>query len=423
MELFKGPSRHRPLHGDEIRLLKLLPGSFNDPIICYLEHDSLASAPRYDDLSYVWGDATQTSLIMLDGNAFLLCGLMPFASINSTFQERNVQVARMRDIFEQANRTVIWLGDYAPQTKESVDSAFNLVERVFDILKNGGYTHAAVQDIIKDHDADVRVLQEIVQRPWFYGVWAIQEIAMCKTPEEYNSIHNILSIYRRYRNGKKQTTSYGFTGCGAEQLVTFLSRGACAFEATDERDKICALLGLLPSKILPPQLRPNYALTAEQIFGDYAVYMLEETKYLDIPTCCSGSRPGLPSWVLDWKNGYSSEPFHLGKVSYIRFLEGNKKMEIDCMVLSHIAKVLNPVEIAAEFTGRVELEWESEDSAVTLPQSHEKIANPAEAMSNVYGILPSVETKWFGCRALDANLTPVELDRWDCRAGDWVRGI
>jgi hypothetical protein len=486
MELFKGPSCHRPLRGDEIRLLKLLPGSFNDPIICYLEHESLASAPRYDALSYTWGDATRTSPIMLDGVQYPITTNLEAAlrhvrhpegilslwadavCVNQLdIQERNVQVARMRDIYEQANRTVIWLGDYAPQTKESVDSAFNLVGRVFDILKNGGNTdtNAAVQDIIKDHDADVRVLMDIVQRPWFNRVWVIQEIAMCKTPEKYFSIpdepgfilghsrilfttfclstaiitsvqtigeppehfrsrgpNDVVWIHdmRRMRNelltGKVALNQ-------AEQLVTFVSRSAFAFEATDERDKIYALLGLLSSKILPPQLQPNYALTVEQIFWDYAVYMLEETKCLDILTCCSGLRPGLPSWVPDWKNGGPSEHFHIGKVSYIRFLEGNKKMEIDCMVLSRIAKVLGPVEVAAEFTGLVDLEWESEDSAVMLPQSQEKIVNLAKAISKIYAVLLSVETRWFGCRALDANLTPVELDRWIAALEIRFRGI
>ncbi|KAM6514169.1 hypothetical protein FALCPG4_015327 [Fusarium falciforme] len=93
----------------------------------------------------------------------------------------------MRNIYEQAHRAVVWLGDYAPHTRESVYSAFSLAERVFVLLRNRGHIEAAVQDITKDRDADISVLIDIVQRPWFNRVWAIQEIAMCKTPENYIS--------------------------------------------------------------------------------------------------------------------------------------------------------------------------------------------------------------------------------------------
>ncbi|KAK4246558.1 hypothetical protein C7999DRAFT_33079 [Corynascus novoguineensis] len=198
----------------------------------------------------------------------------------------------------------------------------------------------------------------------------------------------------------------------AEQLVIFASRSAFAFEATDERDKIYALLGLLSPRTLPPQLQPDYALTAEKIFLDYAVYLLGETKYLDILACSSGSRPGLPSWVPDWKVGSPCEYIHVGKVSHIRFLEENKKLEVECMVLSHVTKVLAPVEIPVDFEGSIHLEWESEDSAVMLSQSAEKIRGLARAIVMVHDVVLAIETKWFGCRALDANLTPAELDAW-----------
>lgn len=426
---------HIALFGqDEIRLLKLLPGHFDDPIKCYLEHTPLASAPYYDALSYTWGDATQTSPIVLDDAPYPITTNLEAAlrylrdpqgvlslwvdavCINQLdIKERNIQVPRMRDIYEQPGRTVVWLGDYPPYKKESVGSAFAFVERVFEKILSETGADAAVQSMVSDHGDDIRVLNSILQRPWFNRVWVIQEIAMCKTPEKYLSAPDepgivlgysrilftrfclsisVIAMYGGIRDppehfqsrgpndvtwifGRRRMRNELLTGHvalnQAEQLVTFASRSAFAFEATDERDKLYALLGLLSSRTLPLQLQPDYALTAERIFLDYAVYMLEETKYLDILACSSGSRPGFPSWVPDWKVGVVCEYIHVGKVSHIRFLEGNKKLEVECVILSHVTKVLDPVEISVDFEGSIHLEWESEESAVLLPQSVEKI--------------------------------------------------
>lgn len=49
------------------RLVKLLPGKYDDPIQCELEPVSLGNKPPYIALSYVWGDPTGTVMISLDG--------------------------------------------------------------------------------------------------------------------------------------------------------------------------------------------------------------------------------------------------------------------------------------------------------------------------------------------------------------------
>ncbi|KAK4246557.1 heterokaryon incompatibility protein-domain-containing protein [Corynascus novoguineensis] len=189
MELFKGRTPHRPLRRDEIRLLRLLPGRFDDPIKCYLEHESLASAPCYDALSYAWGDATQTLPIMLDDAPYPITTNLEAAlrylrdpqgvlslwvdavCVNQLdIKERNTQVPRMRDIFERAGRTVVWLGDYPPHKKESVDAAFAFLECVFEKIWSEIDSEAAVQSMIKDHGDDISVLNSIVQRPWFNRV-------------------------------------------------------------------------------------------------------------------------------------------------------------------------------------------------------------------------------------------------------------
>src|SRR5690349_8943294 len=62
-----GHPAHRPRTGDNIRLLILRSGSFDDPIYCQLEQVSLSDDHAYEALSYVWGDASDTSSMSLEG--------------------------------------------------------------------------------------------------------------------------------------------------------------------------------------------------------------------------------------------------------------------------------------------------------------------------------------------------------------------
>jgi hypothetical protein len=70
MDLFKGRAPHTALPPEDslaTRLIKVLPGTFDDPIRCELEPTSLGTKPHYVALSYAWGDPTDTELISLDG--------------------------------------------------------------------------------------------------------------------------------------------------------------------------------------------------------------------------------------------------------------------------------------------------------------------------------------------------------------------
>jgi hypothetical protein len=53
---------------DRIRLLELSPGAFGTPIHCSLAIIHLTSFPRYEALSYVWGDGTMKKNIKICGH-------------------------------------------------------------------------------------------------------------------------------------------------------------------------------------------------------------------------------------------------------------------------------------------------------------------------------------------------------------------
>lgn len=114
----------------EIRLLQLLPGKDNDVLECRL-FISAGRQEKYEALSYVWGDPTATETILVNGTRChvgqnLMQALQHLRQaehprllwvdalcINQNdIEERAKQVQIMGEIYGNAYRTVVWLGDF-----------------------------------------------------------------------------------------------------------------------------------------------------------------------------------------------------------------------------------------------------------------------------------------------------------------------
>jgi Heterokaryon incompatibility protein (HET) len=66
------PFEYRPLARGEIRLLELLPGAANSVIECRLYHGVPENLPRYEALSYTWGESTPNLPIFIHEKVFLI---------------------------------------------------------------------------------------------------------------------------------------------------------------------------------------------------------------------------------------------------------------------------------------------------------------------------------------------------------------
>ncbi|KAF2431651.1 hypothetical protein EJ08DRAFT_669800 [Tothia fuscella] len=120
----------------EIRLLSLLPGTFDADVKIVLRNNSFStsSPPSYEALSYVWGTSQNPVNIGIgSGNDSLsvtqsLAIALPHLRYTdrekvlwidaicidqSNVQERGQQVEIMGDIYKFAERVVVWLGDEA----------------------------------------------------------------------------------------------------------------------------------------------------------------------------------------------------------------------------------------------------------------------------------------------------------------------
>ncbi|KIM93151.1 hypothetical protein OIDMADRAFT_138370, partial [Oidiodendron maius Zn] len=121
---------YTPLSASCIRIIQLLPAEDpSDPLECSLIETSLENAPDYIAVSYVWGDATNPSIILCHGVQLSItlnldaalrrfrdssqCITLWVDSICINQQdttELNDQVLVMGDIYRAASHVYIWLG-------------------------------------------------------------------------------------------------------------------------------------------------------------------------------------------------------------------------------------------------------------------------------------------------------------------------
>ena len=344
---------------NEIRLLTLHPGNFNDPITCQLEHVHLDSANEYTALSYTWGSLLNPGLIIINDyytlsvTANLKDALLHMRQettrrklwidaicINqNNISERNKQVQYMRDIYAQASCVEAWLGKASDANYDALSLVQQISQSIPDheaLLSSGGMVEQNMKlEIIFDNSTSelIIALNDLFQRPWWNRVWIVQELSVAKqlaakvrygnatvswidllvsayVMEAYaNLLSDILGLkvpderLDGYLNGIRMAQ------CRRTQesqpwlhLLELLNvHRDCA--STDPRDHIYGLLGLSGDGH-DMGLMPNYNLSVQDIYKDLAVKHISTTRSLDIICGCRGNRNfvNLPSWVPDWSS-------------------------------------------------------------------------------------------------------------------------
>jgi hypothetical protein len=163
---------------DSIRLLRLRPPDGETATIrCQLFNYSLDSLdkppPRYEALSYVWGDPKSTLPVFIDGYRFdvtlnLHAALLYLRNRATEWvwvdaicinqrdrQERGHQVRYMAKIYGKAHCVVVWLG----QVEDNSDRAFE------EIRARNKWSDSSDDRMIK------QAVLALLQRPWFRRIW------------------------------------------------------------------------------------------------------------------------------------------------------------------------------------------------------------------------------------------------------------
>jgi hypothetical protein len=212
-------SIYRPIDGpDTIRLLRLLKGVRHyddDPIRCELFEAPLPEddddEAYYDALSYTWGDAAQTSNIVIDGRPATVTANLYQAlrhlrltdedrilwvdaiCINQgDHSERMHQVGKMGNIYKKAREVIIWLGTTTSEIELLFDAVLFLDKQMLKTPKPrvGDPTYletwmGAAWQILAEmkqrnaefHDMRARGLKDLLSREWWSRIWVVQEAA------------------------------------------------------------------------------------------------------------------------------------------------------------------------------------------------------------------------------------------------------
>ncbi|KAF3002471.1 hypothetical protein E8E13_005317 [Curvularia kusanoi] len=202
----------------------------------------------------------------------------------SNILERNVQVARMADVFCKASGVIVWLGredEFTADALEVIQKVSAIPERDWPSVPYTSFYDSSALD----HPSKPRLSYKnwlgfiaLINRPWFRRAWVVQEITLGKSP----------IVKHRYS------------------------------KSTDPRDKVYALLGLAsptmaPFRTNPAAITPNYSMSVQQVYMATAKAFL--TDYRNLTLLSHVEDPSmrriadLPSWVPDYS--VTLEPYPL----------------------------------------------------------------------------------------------------------------
>lgn len=136
---YEFPYSYKALREDEIRILFLNPGTYEEPLMGKLEIFKIWDAPDYDAISYCWGEPIFSHNIYIVGEGVqaltesLFGALRRFrdSSVNvvlwadaicinqKNLNEKSHQVAQMGRIFQSAKTLRVWLGEAIPSDEHS----------------------------------------------------------------------------------------------------------------------------------------------------------------------------------------------------------------------------------------------------------------------------------------------------------------
>ncbi len=179
------------------RLLKLSPGSTGPLCGSLIKLDpsyaSESNQTPFEALSYIWGSDLVTSAIEVHVGDHI-CQLPITPTLETALKhlrsphndrtlwvdqicinqanaiEKGAQVVRMGQIFRDAERVVVWLGEEDSNTSKATAFARRTLDiEVFESLLQDPQYHEERLAILK-----------LLQRPWFKRRWVIQEVALAR---------------------------------------------------------------------------------------------------------------------------------------------------------------------------------------------------------------------------------------------------
>lgn len=263
----------------------------------------------------------------------------------SNILERAEQVRLMRQIYSKARLVVVWLGEEDGHTVP----AFTLMERISELVTESATSslHTNTSDIFNPDalqamglpsfpSADWGSMHKLFERRWFQRSWVIQEVSLanvavvvcgCRTLDwdDVGRTGQYLvasGFFRAMQDtyGRRGRPTFASTiqnsrarvKLDTDRSLTLLLSSMRRFKATDPRDKIYSLLGLLRDKKDPEShgkvdnnvVGPDYFSSVDTIFRQVTKSLIKHDSSLALLSTVEDAslrvRLDLPSWVPDY---------------------------------------------------------------------------------------------------------------------------
>ncbi|KAH8898939.1 hypothetical protein GQ53DRAFT_710804 [Thozetella sp. PMI_491] len=260
---------------DCIRLLHIQPATDDDePIICTLEHVEFKGRPKFEALSYMWGDESVTFEIHIDGAKFevgrnLRDGLRLLRTRAATMpvwidaicinqrdlSERSRQVRIMHHIYYRAQSVIVWLGQKYLKHQKDPTTTFLLTEQELSTPDLGVPAEQIEPDdpgkylpLHQERD----MVRELCVDGYWDRVWIIQEIGKARRIQvcfgqmtlAWNEFIEMINLHEDCANGAlrlhRQLQEKYNAGHTLRKLLQDHRHALCQ----EPRDKIYALVGL-----------------------------------------------------------------------------------------------------------------------------------------------------------------------------------
>ncbi len=350
--------QYRALQDSEFRLVRVFPER-KTIIRCEIVHASLDNPPQYVAISYAWGDAGNTRKIQLEGS-LIPVGVNLYGALEALRQkveailvwvdglcidqqnreERAQQVQLMTSIYSTAESVAVWLGPEADDSALAVDLLREVADRA-DFPEK--FSHLISSQVGKP---GLGAIVSLFERDYWRRLWVVQEIFNARyitvhcgsTKIQWTVYQRASEAFSRYRAdldfyfpiGRRDSSrhvislyqfSYSqvlvYQGPGSlPDLRSYMEFGegsllevlrACRRKfASDARDKIYGILGVLPEETRM-EFRADYSLSVKDVYTEVVDYLLKTTERLDV-ICDAIHFPvhtgsaNLPSYVPDWSH-------------------------------------------------------------------------------------------------------------------------
>ncbi|PVH84323.1 hypothetical protein DL98DRAFT_512693 [Cadophora sp. DSE1049] len=344
---------------NEIRILDILPHGSDSPqalLKCEVRVVNLSDKPVYDALSYRWGDPGSRRCILVDDQEVFVTDNLHAALLRlrqedekktiwidqlcidqKNQEEKVVQVRLMREVYSNCHRCLIWMDEISESVRQSD------AEAVLDVLSWMADRSLPVPPCTASSSAfegPIHALSSIGVgvHQWWDRVWTVQEAILPSTK---------VFLWGPFRLSWETLTkcSYVWTGTGlpaelsdmmwkpkSPDLSAIMDRTLgwlfcnviwinsahsqyeepvqtiikwCGRQATDPKDKVFGLLGLLPP-VMERRFTDqcDYGTSVAQIYSAFTLDVILNHGNL-LPLLVQQRAPrgqgtdGLPTWVCD----------------------------------------------------------------------------------------------------------------------------